>query len=352
MKLKELRKIMVGEIYSEGELESLMETENFFPIEQDDEEEEGILKYTNYKSQIWLKYTKDESEYLIENVTRCTKKNGPTQVRAFRSIEEIRGMLMYFRDNEEYDAFLIFVLGCLLARRVGDTVSLKWSDLYHENGVQKSVLDTLVEAKTDKIVRVKITDITWKYVDWYCRLVKINPMEHFNDDIFLTSKKRMAANCQDPVERKRKYNKAMESLIASYRYKFKKASSALGIEGVSTHSTRKTFGYLAHLLNKYDPDCLFVLQSILGHESIEMTKIYIDIVDEKATKMFEDVSCYIRDADKGILPAIDNTPIITLRTNDLRDVLIAAYRYGQNGKNDEMGTLNRLLSIVDEKRVS
>lgn len=352
MKLAELKKVMTGEIYSEGELEGLMEEENFFPIEQDDEEEEGILKYTNYKSQIWLKYTKDESGYLIENVTRCTKKNGPTQVRAFRSIEEIRGMLMYFRDNEEYDEFLIFVLGCLLARRVGDTVSLKWSDLYHENGAQKCVLDTLVEAKTDKIVRVKITDIAWKYIDWYCHVVKISPMEHFNDDIFLTSKKVDAVSCQDPVERKKKYNKAMESLTASYRYKFKKAASALGIEGVSTHSTRKTFGYVAHLLNKYDPDCLFVLQSVLGHESIETTKIYIDVVDEKAAKMFDDVSSYIRDADRGILPAIDNTPITTLRTNDLRDVLIAAYKYGKDGENDEMGTLNLLLSIVDKKRVS
>lgn len=74
MKLAELKKVMIGEIYSEGELEGLMEEDNFFPIEQDDEEEEGILKYTNYKSQIWLKYTKDESGYLIENVTRCTKK--------------------------------------------------------------------------------------------------------------------------------------------------------------------------------------------------------------------------------------------------------------------------------------
>lgn len=259
---------------------------------------------------------------------------------------------MYFRDNEEYDAFLIFVLGCLLARRVGDTVSLKWSDLYHENGAQKSVLDTLVEAKTDKITRVKITDIAWQYINWYCRVIKINPMEHWNDDIFLTSKKQDAAICQDPVERKKKYNKAIESLISSYRYKFKKAANILGIENVSTHSTRKTFGYVAHLLNKYDPDCLFVLQSVLGHESIETTKIYIDIVDEKAAKMFDDVSCYIRDADRRITPAIDNTPLTTLRTNDLRDVLIAGYRCGQNGGKDEMGALNMLLAIVDKKRVS
>ena len=239
------------------------------------------------------------------------------------------------------------MLGLFLARRVGDTLSLKWSDFYEENGKRKRILNTLVEDKTEKTVKISITEITWKYIDWYCEVKYINPMEHFTEDIFQSVHKADLQNGYTEEE----YKATIDKLAASFRYEFKKAAKANGIEGVSTHSMRKTFGYIAHEINRFDPDCLPVLQTVFGHDSAETTKIYIDVIPEKAEKMFNDVGKYICDIDNGIKPTIDNTPVIALKTNDLRDILTKAYKMGMDGGYDSMDAMNKLLTNVEEKRV-
>lgn len=345
---------LIGGVFAQEEIDRALEAEEFYPDEEDRNIIEGVLKYTNRKSQIWVRYTEYKNEYLIEEVTRCTKRRGSTKVRAFHTVDEIKGMMTYFRDNEMYDELLVFILGCLLARRVGDTLSLKWSDFYHENGARKNTLTTLVEEKTDKIVKIKVTDTSWQYIDWYCEEKNINPIEHLHEDIFLTDKKREALSCSDPVERREKYRKSVESLSAAYRYRFKEAAEYNGIDGVSTHSTRKTFGYFAHILNKDDPDHLLALQAIFGHDSIETTKIYIDVIDNKSDKMFDDVSAVISDAEHGIAPSISNLPVVTLRSNDLRGILATAYTMGRAARpgDREMDIINELITMVEEKRIS
>lgn len=352
--IDKIKEELISGVFVQEEIDRALEKEKFYPDEEDEDVVEGVLKYTNQKSQIWIRYTEDENGYLVENITRCTKQKGSTKVRAFHSINEIKGMMTYFRDNERYDELLIFVLGCLLARRIGDTLSLKWSDFYYENGARKNTLSTLVEKKTDKIIKIKITDTTWEYINWYCNKKNINPMEHLREDIFLTDKKREALSYSDPIERRKKYKEAVVSLAAAYRYRFKDAAEYNGIEGVSTHSTRKTFGYLAHLYNKYDPDHLLALQSIFGHDSIETTKIYIDVITDKAQKMFDDVSAAISDAEHGVVPSINNLPVVALRSGDLRSILATAYTMGRAAQpgDSEMEIMNELITMVEEKRIS
>lgn len=342
-----LRLEMVGEIFAIVEIDCILEKEKFYPVENDEEMEEGILKYTNGASQIWLKYIREQGDFLVESITRSTKKRGKDTKRAFRTFEEIKGMMDYFRNNALYDEFLIFILGLLLARRIGDTLTLKWSDFYYENGRKKENLRTLIEEKTEKIVDIGITKITLEYIDWYCEIKNISPMKHYKEDIFQKRKSELSKNYTQ-----KQYDAIIDKQAKAYRYVFKKAAEYNGIEDVSTHSTRKSFGRIAYEINKYDPDCLPTLQTIFAHDSIETTKIYIDIIPEKATKIFNDVAQRIYDIDNGIKPAIDNVPVITLKTNELRNILIQAYRYGQNGVQCEMDTLNQLLSLVEDKRIS
>lgn len=347
-----LRNQMVGELFTNEYIDTIMEEEKYFPIESDEENEEGILKYSNKRSQIWIKYIREEINYLVSDVTMRTKKSGKTKVRAFRDFEEIKLMMDYFRDNERYDDFLTFVLGLFLARRVGDTLSLKWSDFYYENGKRKNNLDTLIEDKTNKIINMSIADAAWKYINWYCESVGIDPMEHLHEDIFKSKHKQNLSENYSIEE----YKNAIEKQESAYRYQFQKAAAYNGIEGVSTHSTRKSFGRIAHEINKFDPDCLPVLQTIYGHVNVETTKIYIDIMDEKAKKMFNDVGQCILDIDNGTKPAIDNAPVIALKTNDLRDILSFAYKKGIENKevnaSEHIETINQFLSMVEEVRLS
>ena len=347
-----LKQVMLYEIFTNEEIDNIMEQHKYLPDEIDEECEEGILKYTNGRSQIWLKYIREREQYLISDITMKTKRKGKTKVRAFRTEAEILGMMNYFRDNKKYDEFLIFVLGILLARRVGDTLSLKWSDFYYENGERKDSLNTLIEDKTDKIIDISITQNTWNYIDEYCRYKNFNPLEHIKEDIFLSSYKNNLPNNYTEEE----YKRAIDKQAACFRYEFKKAAEYNGIKGVSCHSMRKTFGRLAHEINRFDPDCLPALQTVFGHENLETTKIYIDIMDEKAKKMFNDVGTFISDIDNGKSPVIDNVPVIAIKTNDLRDILLKAYDKGRTNSNVpdvdvHMTAINQLLSTVEQMRL-
>lgn len=81
-----LRDECIGNVFTIDELDCIMEEVKYFPSEYDDEDEEGILKYSNGRSEIWFKFSmKDECEYLISDVTYKVKKNGKTQVHAFKN---------------------------------------------------------------------------------------------------------------------------------------------------------------------------------------------------------------------------------------------------------------------------
>ncbi|WP_024854752.1 hypothetical protein [Mediterraneibacter gnavus] len=180
-----LEKKMNGNVYTNEELDQIMEKEKFYPVETEEDcvdendSTETILKYTNSKSEIWIKCIFDGECYIPFKVVRSTKKSGTTLVRPFYKTSEIKDMMDYFRDNNKNKEFLVFMLGILLARRIGDTLSLKWSDLYYENGKKKDILDTLIEQKTDKVIKITVSQTVWKYLEWYCDVEKINPMDHF-----------------------------------------------------------------------------------------------------------------------------------------------------------------------------
>lgn len=348
--IDEIKNELIENIFTHDEIDKFMEVKKYYPIENDEEYDE-IFKYTNNRSEIWVKYIYENEEFLVCDVTMKTKKTGKTKVRALK-INEIKLFMDYFRENRQYDDFMIFISELLLARRIGDILSLKWSYFYYENGNHREYIKDLIEEKTDKIAKIYISPLMWKYIDWYCEVKNINPVNHLNEDIFSSKYKNELGNDYTKEE----YYKAVGKQAKAFRYQLVKAADELGINGVSTHSLRKTFGHIAHEINQFDPDCLDVLQSIYVHESKETTKIYIDIIDEKASKFYNDVGKYVEDIDNGITPAIDNVPVIALKTNDLRDILLTAYNKGLENKNISdvnfhMQIMNDLMSIVEKQRL-
>ena len=186
--IDKIREEVQNDVLSLDDINDIMSSHQYIQIEDEDDEAD-ILKYSNGKSQIWLKYISDGEEYIINEVTRRTKKRGKTEGDPFYREEDIKLMLDYFRSNNKYVELTIVMLEMLLARRIGDTLSLRWSDFYYETGKRKTSLNTLVEEKTDKIIEIAITDITWKYLDLYCEKMNINPLDDLNEFVFPTEKK-------------------------------------------------------------------------------------------------------------------------------------------------------------------
>lgn len=341
--IDKIREEVQNDVLSLDDINDIMSSHQYIQIEDEDDEAD-ILKYSNGKSQIWLKYISDGEEYIINEVTRRTKKRGKTEGDPFYREEDIKLMLDYFRSNNKYVELTIVMLEMLLARRIGDTLSLRWSDFYYETGKRKTSLNTLVEEKTDKIIEIAITDITWKYLDLYCEKMNINPLDDLNEFVFPTEKKSAAKNAKE-------LKVAIDKHAASFRHTFKKMTDVCGLENINTHSLRKTFGHIVYELNKYDPDCLPVEQTIFGHDSMETTKRYIGIMKQKSRKYFSDMGEFIDDVENGRVHSIDNMPVIAVKTNDLREILYSAIKSGREEETDIAELLNRFISMVEVRRM-
>lgn len=112
-KTDKLKKQLQDKIITMDELDITMENIGYNLVEIDDNEN-NVIKYTNGKSFINVYVMHDEKEYMVTDITMSNKKRGSTTVRAFHTIEEIKGMMDWFRDNEQYDNFLTFMLGLFL----------------------------------------------------------------------------------------------------------------------------------------------------------------------------------------------------------------------------------------------
>ena len=237
----------------------------------------------------------------------------------------------YFRENKQHQYWLIGWLIASLGRRVGDIVSLKWSDLYKLNGNFRDRLSTLKEEKTGKTIGLSFTNFARARIEEYCQLENVNPMEKYNEGVFTVGS-------------------------AAFRKNLKKAIDHVGIDyPVSTHSLRKFFGTMLAKLHPNDGNAIKIIQYIFGHSSEEITKVYIGTIDEKKDKFVSDLSDYLENSYVGKAYEIDNSPVITLKTADLRELIQSIYTEGMSAT-DRDGTeiasaIGKFITIAESKMV-
>ena len=150
-KIDKMKNDIVGEVFSSTELENYMHDYNFTIVESDESEDaQNIIKFTNYKSQIWIECEMDDdNNILILNLKSISKiNNESTRVEPFRTYQDLENVLNYFKENRMYHHWFTSCLMVSLGRRVGDTISLKWSDLFFQNGLYRERLTILKEEKT------------------------------------------------------------------------------------------------------------------------------------------------------------------------------------------------------------
>ena len=331
-KIDEIRSKIGYDVISETELENIMAGLGYSPLTTDDDAE-NLIKFTNYKCQIWIDVARDEENNLIcENVRQVTKEKGEeTKVEPIHTFDELLAIEDYFKNGGQYQYWLIGWLISSLGRRVGDIVALKWSDLYKINGNFRDRLSTLKEEKTGKTIGLSFTNFARARVEEYCELENINPMERYNEEVFTVGS-------------------------AAFRKNLKKAIDYVGIDyPVSTHSLRKFFGTMLAKLHPNDGGAIKIIQYIFGHSSEEITKVYIGTIDEKKDKFVSDLSDYLENSYVGKTYEIDNSPVITLKTADLRDLIQSVYTEGMSA-NTKDGTeiasaINKFISIAESKMV-
>lgn len=327
-----IKKKINEDVISETELENLMAGFGYSPLMADDESE-NLLKYTNFKCQIWIDVVRDEENNLLcENVRQVTKEKGEeTKVEPIHTFDELLAIGDYFKDNKQYQYWLIGWLIASLGRRVGDIVSLKWCDLYKINGAFRDRLSTLKEEKTGKTIGLSFTNFARARIEEYCELENINPMERYSERVFTVGS-------------------------AAFRKNLKKAIDHVGIDyPVSTHSLRKFFGTMLAKLHPNDGNAIKIIQYIFGHSSEEITKVYIGTIDEKKDKFVNDLSDYLENSYDGKAYEIDNSPVITLKTADLRELIQSIYTEGmsassQNGT-EIASAIGKFITIAESKMV-
>ena len=249
-----------------------------------------------------------------------------TECYPFWNLEDIKKMIDGFTNKDQWHWRLAFMIGLLMGRRVGDTLKLKWSDLYYTDGKHRVHLE-IEEEKTGKITYVAIPSLVWKEVELYIDMTGTDPsMNNYNNFIFPGTSRKDAA----------------------YREAFKKVAKEAKIPyNVNTHSTRKTFGYYGIKLHPYHPANLDTLQRFFVHSSREMTANYIGLSQEKQDKYSNDWASVVSDISEGRPVAIENTPVITIKSNDLRDIIVNALKMPDNTE-----SLNSILRKVEEIQIS
>lgn len=321
-KTDKIKEKILNEILSVVELENILEEFEFVPIETEDDSE--TLKFTNYKSQIWIDGETDtEGNILVSNVSVVNRvESEPTRVEAFRSYEDLEKVLNWFWDNSHYSHWITAWLMTALGRRVGDTCGLKWSDIYKRDGNYRDRLTQLKEEKTGKKVAPILNALAKMKIEEFIYVTEAAPTDNYTEKIVDTK----------PSAFRKMLKKAVEEVGLSY--------------SISTHSFRKYYANTIYKLHPQDADNLMIVQSILGHSDIETTKIYIGEIDRKIDKYNTDYANYMLGKSNGEDMEISNSPMMVIKAEDFREILSKCWEMSRT-EISKFDGINELIGVAE-----
>ena len=159
--------------------------------------------------------------------------------------------------------YALIVLGLNSALRIGDILSLHWSDVYLDAQKDFRRHLSIIETKTKKQNTLALNASCREALELYRSSLK-----HYDQNAFIF------------VSQKSPHTRICRS--QAFRI-VKKAARYCGIEGnISCHSLRKTFGYYAWQ-NGTPPA---MLMNIYNHSSYEITKRYLGIDQTEKDELF------------------------------------------------------------------
>jgi site-specific recombinase XerD len=181
-------------------------------------------------------------------------------IRDRKRISAIKGNLKK-RDPRD---FLLFTLGINTGLRISDILKLKVEDVKEHTGEIREILD-LKEKKTKRQRFIYINDEVKNALEYFFDKTRLYDRDRY---LFVSE----VTKENKPISRVRAWQ-----LIQSW-------CQEVGIKGrVGTHTLRKTAGY--HM--RMSGVALELIQEVLGHKSILMTKRYLGITDDEVAKVLK-----------------------------------------------------------------
>jgi len=284
---------------------------------------------------------------------RGKKRGQKSEVFAYDPADMAK-IIGYFSEKNMWIHYLLFTVQVNSARRIGDLIGytnkdtgkrvsgLKWSDFFNpDTGKLRCEIRSFAEQKTGKLASPMINSAMRDAIVLYCEKTGCNPSaENYATAVFMqlsgTHKGKTLS-----------YSGAMKAL--------KEAAVACGIEyNVGTHSARKTFGSVTKMLHPGDANVMEALQSIYNHSSSAITNRYIGLEKKQTDGYASDMGEFFNEyavAGKDI-PLEFGTPVISVATSDLIDLVQTAFLSGRNstGENDIELIANLMKEIERIKR--
>ncbi|MBA7575182.1 site-specific integrase [Candidatus Atribacteria bacterium 1244-E10-H5-B2] len=184
-------------------------------------------------------------------------------VQPIRDIKKIKAIKGNLKKRNPRD-FLLFTLGINTGLRISDILKLKVEDVKDQTGEIKEYLD-LNEKKTKKQRLIYLNNEVRNALEYYFDKTGIYDLERY---LFISDKTKI----NKPISRIRAWQ-----LIQIW-------CREVGIKGrIGTHTIRKTAGYQMRIAGV----AIELIQEVLGHQSISMTKRYLGITDDEITKVLK-----------------------------------------------------------------
>lgn len=191
------------------------------------------------------------------------KKNQLT-TSDYLEFNEYDRLLGRLHEDKEYLWELYARLSFCTACRVSDVLSLKWKDVLNQ-----SIL-IIVEQKTKKTRKIPFNaSVKNKIVEMYSLLGSPN----INELIFVSKITGGAITVQY-------VNQKLKEFKVKYR---------VSIGNFSTHTFRKTFGRYVYETNNRSAESLILLNKILNHSNINVTKTYIGITQDEINSIYNSI---------------------------------------------------------------
>ncbi|MBA7591279.1 Tyrosine recombinase XerD [subsurface metagenome] len=181
-------------------------------------------------------------------------------IRDKKKIRAIKGNLK----RRDPRGFLLFTMGINTGLRISDILKLKVEDVKERSGEIKEFLD-LSEKKTRKPRHIYINDEVENALEYYFDKTRLYDLDRY---LFtaLDSKKNV------PIGR-----------VGVWKI-INKWCREVGIKGrVGTHTLRKTAGYQMRMAGV----SLELIQEVLGHQNMQITKRYIGITNDEVTRVLK-----------------------------------------------------------------
>lgn len=177
-----------------------------------------------------------------------------------RDKEDLRAIANYFLEKGQLRNYTMIVVGVSTALRIGDLLSLKWSDVYDE---KHQAFRTRISIREEKTGKTKIIALNSQVLD---ALRRFFPYRH-GEFLFYSRKGKTR-----PISRTQAWRIIHEAV------------EEVGVDGkISCHSLRKTWGYHAWTSHEISP---VVIMHVYNHSSYEITRRYLGVVQDDLDRAY------------------------------------------------------------------